>query len=168
MKLLSDACDYGLRAVIWMAQRPAEHHKVKDIAEGTKAAPGYLIKVLQELTKAGILSARRGSQGGFTLQRDPAALTALDVINAIDPLERIDSCPLQIKSHSTHLCHMHRCIDDAMAKIEDTFQQTTIQDVVTGTADGQATCKVLGPPQVAQTIAIGQSDPGPSDSGLGQ
>ncbi len=157
MKLLSDACDYGLRAVIWLAQRPAEAYKVKEIAEGTKAAPGYLIKVLQELTKAGILTARRGSHGGFTLQSDPASLTALDVINAIDPIERIESCPLQFKSHSLQLCAMHRCIDDAMASIEETFQRTTIRDVIESGQRSESLCKVLGPPSKAEPVSIGNN-----------
>ncbi len=143
MKLLSEACDYGLRAVVWMAQRPAEPHKVKDIAAGIEAAPGYLIKVLQELSKAGILTARRGSQGGYTLQADPSTLTALDVIGAIDPLERISSCPLLIDSHSTALCPMHRCIDDAMASIEAVFGQTTIADVIANDPASQPVCQRL-------------------------
>jgi Rrf2 family protein len=145
MKLLSEACDYGLRAVIWMAQRPrSEPQKAKDIAEGIHAAPGYLIKVLQELTKAGILSARRGSQGGFTLQGDPERLTALDVINAIDPLERIDSCPLRLESHVGGLCPMHRCVDEAMEKIEETFRQTTIADAIQIDRASESYCELLG------------------------
>jgi Rrf2 family protein len=151
MKLLSEACDYGLRAVIWMAQRPpAEPQKVKDIAEGIQAAPGYLIKVLQELAKAGILTARRGSQGGFTLQCDPDQLTALDVINAIDPLERIESCPLKLESHAEGLCPMHRCVDDAMAKIEETFRMTTIRDAVDGSRQAMSACDLLSRPDPMQ------------------
>lgn len=145
MKLLSEACEYGLRAVVWMAQRPGEPQKVKDIAEEIKAAPGYLVKVLQELTKAGILSARRGSNGGFTLQSDASTLTALDVINAIDPLERINSCPLELEAHATALCPIHRRIDDAMAMIEDSFRQLTIRDVIANTSEFSPVCKMLVP-----------------------
>lgn len=153
MKLLSEACEYGLRAVVWMAQRPAEPQKVKDIAEEIKAAPGYLVKVLQELTKAGILSARRGSQGGFTLQADPAELTALEVINAIDPLERIRTCPLGIDAHGTTLCPIHRRIDDAMGWIEENFGQLTIRDVIdSGTGSG-GICEVPAPCEVAAQSA---------------
>ena len=32
MKLLSEACEYALRAVVWMALHPGEPHKVRDIA----------------------------------------------------------------------------------------------------------------------------------------
>ena len=143
MKLLSESCEYGLRAVVWMAQRPGEPQKVKDIADQIKAAPGYLVKVLQDLTKAGILSARRGSRGGFTLECDPETLTAYDVITAIDPLERILTCPLETTGHGETLCPIHRRIDDVMRIIEDNFRQLTIQEVVLDTTS--SSCEVLCP-----------------------
>lgn len=130
MRLLSDAGEYGLRAVVWLAQRPGQPWKVREIAAGTRAAPGYLVKVLQSLARAGILSAQRGSQGGFRLERDPSALTVLEVINAIDPIERIETCPLGIEEHGEALCPMHRRIDDAMAMIERSFAQSTIEDLM--------------------------------------
>jgi Rrf2 family nitric oxide-sensitive transcriptional repressor len=130
MKLLSDASEYALRAVVWLAQRPGQAQKVREIAEGTRSAPGYLIRVLQGLARVGILSAARGSNGGFTLERDPATLTVLEVTHAIDPIERIVSCPLGLASHGTRLCPLHRRIDDAMASIESSFATTTIADLL--------------------------------------
>lgn len=130
MKLLSEAGEYAIRAVVWMAQRPGQPHKVREIADATHAAPGYLVKVLQGLTRAGILSAQRGSTGGFTLQRDPASLSILEVITAIDPIERIHTCPLDLESHRHCLCPMHRRIDDALAVIQQSFSATMIQELV--------------------------------------
>jgi Rrf2 family transcriptional regulator, nitric oxide-sensitive transcriptional repressor len=143
MKLLSDACEYALRAVVWMAQRPEQPQKVRELAEGIHAAPGYLVKVLQALTKAGILSAQRGSRGGFTLECDPARLTVLEVVNAIDPIERILTCPLGLKSHGKHLCPMHKKIDDAMAKIEASFGSSTIQDLLNQRSRSKPLCDAL-------------------------
>lgn len=137
MKLLSEAAEYGLRAVVWLAQRPGGYWKVREIAKGTRAAPGYLVKVLQGLARAGILSAQRGSQGGFRLERDPAGLTALEVINAIDPIERIRACPLGLEEHGRDLCPMHRRIDEALAMVERAFGATTIAELMTEPA-GQA------------------------------
>lgn len=130
MRLLTDASEYALRAVLSLAQEPGQPLKVREIAETTHAAPGYLVKVLQTLTKAGILSAQRGSQGGFTLRRDPATLTVLEVINAIDPIERIRTCPLGLEAHGQCLCPMHRRIDDALALIEQSFAASTIADLM--------------------------------------
>ena len=130
MNLLSDACEYALRAAVYMAQHPGATHKVCEIAEATHAAPGYLVKVLQAMAKAGILSAQRGSNGGFTLLRDPAGLSVLEVINAIDPLERIRTCPLGLAGHGACLCPMHKRIDDAMALIEASFSSSTILELL--------------------------------------
>jgi Rrf2 family transcriptional regulator, nitric oxide-sensitive transcriptional repressor len=143
MKLLSDASEYALRAIVWMAQRPGQPQKVRELAEGTHAAPGYLVKVLQALTKADILSAQRGSRGGFTLERDPAKLTVLEIINTIDPMERILTCPLGLKSHGKHLCPMHKKIDDAMAKIEASFGSTTIKDLLKQRSRSKPLCDAL-------------------------
>ncbi|MCC5830592.1 MAG: Rrf2 family transcriptional regulator [Phycisphaeraceae bacterium] len=143
MKLLSDAAEYALRAVIWMAREPSTPRKVRDIAQATHAASGYLVKVLQGLARAGILSARRGSQGGFTLRRDPAELTVLEVIQAIDPIERLRACPLGIEAHGACLCPMHQQIDDALAMIQQRFAQSTIRDLLDRHTTGQLRCAAL-------------------------
>lgn len=130
MKLLSDASEYALRGVVWLAQRKGQTFKLREIADGTKAAPGYLIKVLQSLAKAGILSTQRGSAGGFSLIREPSELSVLEVINAVDPIERIHTCPLGLKSHGSCLCPMHKRIDDAMATIEGTFKDSSVADLL--------------------------------------
>ena len=140
MKLLPEACEYALRAVIWLAQRPGQPQKVRQIAEATHSAPGYLVKVLQALARAEILSAQRGSHGGFTLIRDPAGLSALEVIDAIDPIERIRRCPLGLEAHADCLCPMHQRIDDALATIEASFRDSTIQDLLSAPADSQRLC----------------------------
>lgn len=143
MKLLTEANEYGLRVVAWMAQHPGEAFKVKDLAVQIRAAPGYLIKVMQSLAKAGILSGRRGTRGGFTLQADPRRLTALDIIQAIDGFERIASCPLALTAHASTLCPIHRCIDDAMEQLEQAFRKLVIQDVIQQLSSPDFQCERL-------------------------
>jgi Rrf2 family protein len=126
-----------------MAQRPDQPQKVREIAEGTRAAPGYLVKVLQSLTKAEILSAQRGSQGGFTLRRSAESLSVLEVINAIDPIERITTCPLGLESHGTHLCPMHKQIDEGMGAIQESFSSSTIQDLLNTPSRSRPLCNGL-------------------------
>lgn len=160
VRLLSDACEYGLRAVVWLAQRPQRPQKVREIAEGTRSAPGYLVKVLQALTKAGILSAQRGSQGGFTLERDPADLSVLEVLNAIDPIdpiERINTCPLELEAHHHHLCPVHQRIDDALAAVERTFGDSRIADMLPTEAGPLQTCRTLLVHDDAETPSCSQT-----------
>lgn len=144
MKLLSDATEYGLRAIVWLSNQPREPHKVQTIAEATDAAPGYLIKVLQALAKAGIVSAHRGTTGGYALSRDPESLTALEVVSAIDPIERIRSCPLGLAAHASGLCPLHQRVDDSLASIERNFARTTIAELAYRPSPDQA-CAALSP-----------------------
>ena len=150
MRLLSDASEYGLRAVVWLAQRPGSTQKVREIAEATRSSPGYLVKVLQSLAKVGILSAQRGAHGGFTLERDPKTLPVLEVISAIDPIERIRTCPLGIEAHGAALCPMHRRIDDAMALIESSFAMSSIHELMNDPSPSKPLCTAL---------TLGVSDP---------
>lgn len=141
MKLISEDSEYGLRAVVWMAQRPGQAHKVRQIAQGTRSAPGYLVKVLKSLCKAGILSAQRGSRGGFALQRHPRQLSVLDIINSVDFLERVRCCPLALQTHGANLCPMHRRIDDALTSIEVSFARSTIQDLLDDPSASKPMCE---------------------------
>lgn len=143
MKWLSDASEYALRAVVWLAQQPGGTFKLREIAEGTHATPGYLIKVLQSLAKAGVLSTQRGTNGGFTLIRDTRELSVLEIINAVDPIQRIRTCPLGFASHGNCLCPMHRRIDDAMEAMERSFGESMIAGLLTEKSSSPPWCDAL-------------------------
>jgi len=143
LRLLSDASEYALRAIVWLGQDPGRSWKVREIAEQTHAAPGYLVKVLQQLARAGLLSAQRGSNGGYTMTQPPENVTIADVINAVDPIERIDSCPLGLDAHSQQLCPLHRRIDDAMALIERAFASITVADLLREASQARSKCDCL-------------------------
>ncbi|MDQ0376991.1 RrF2 family transcriptional regulator [Amycolatopsis thermophila] len=54
------------------------------LAEVFDLPPEYLKKRLQPLVKAGILSSDAGARGGYRLARDPAGITLMDVVVAIE------------------------------------------------------------------------------------
>ncbi len=141
MKLFSDAAEYGLRAVVWLADHPAQSWTVREIAAGTRSKPGYLVKVMQALARAGIVASQRGVGGGVSLAVDPGQVTILDVLNAVDPMARITTCPLRLKSHGTRLCSLHRRVDNAMAMIEAEFSQVTISDLLRDSNPSHPLCE---------------------------
>lgn len=129
--MFSQTQEYALRAVIWLASH-REEGAVGNlrIAEETDTPPTYLSKVLQGLAKQGIVTSRRGAGGGFQLAHDPAALTVLEVINAVDPLKRIHTCPLKLRTHGKNLCSMHARLDSALAMVEEALGNSTIKDMM--------------------------------------
>ena len=63
----------------------------------------------------------------------PQKLTILDVINTVDPIERITNCPLGLKTH-TELCPLHAELDRAYAATEQAFANVTIQALIDSTS----------------------------------
>ena len=128
--ILSQTVEYALRAVVLLADQMDQPQTNPQIAEVTQVPPGYLFKVLQSLGRAGLVNSQRGAGGGFTLARAPEEISLLEVINAIDPIQRIKTCPLGIESHGKRLCPLHRKLDDATKHIESLFAETTVADLL--------------------------------------
>lgn len=136
--MISQTAEYALRAVVHLAMRPGQHEPASalEISEATRVPVGYLQKILRMLARRKILSAQRGSGGGFALAKVPTAISVLDILRATDTdLARIERCPLGLKGH-TSLCSLHRLLDDQIAGIERTFATTTIADLVEGRSPG--------------------------------
>lgn len=130
MQLISRTSEYALRAVIWLIQEPARSQTARQIARGTRTPPGYISKVLQLLAKAGLVRSQRGLGGGFQFASDPARVTVLEVINAVDPLERIRTCPLGLKAHGKNLCPLHCGMNEVAEQMEATFAQSKLADLL--------------------------------------
>src|SRR4051812_5164973 len=111
--MFSKTVEYALRAVAHLAYEAPKGRTTEQIAEATRVESAtYLSKVLQELVRKGVVKSQRGIGGGITLAKPPEELTILEVVNAVEPIERIKSCPLGLKSHGVRLCPLHRRLDD--------------------------------------------------------
>ena len=128
--MFSQTVEYALRAVVFLAQHGPTAQKTHQIAEATQVPPAYLSKVLQGLRAREIVVLQRGIGGGVSLARRPDELTILDVVNAVDPIQRITSCPLDLKSHGVRLCSLHRRMDNAIMVMEQAFQATTLAELL--------------------------------------
>lgn len=128
--MLSQTVEYALRAVTFMATAPQAAHTVDRIADATRLPVAYLAKVMQQLVREKIVASRRGVGGGFMLAKQPDALRIIEVVQAVDPIMRITTCPLGIASHGTHLCPLHRSLDNALAEMERAFSNSTLAEIL--------------------------------------
>jgi FeS assembly SUF system regulator len=93
MLKLSKKADYGLIALKHLAMHDGHgSYSAGDIAEVYGISAPLMAKILQKLAREGLVAARHGSSGGYTLARHPSLITALDVIKAIDGPLFITSC----------------------------------------------------------------------------
>jgi Rrf2 family nitric oxide-sensitive transcriptional repressor len=128
--MFSNTAEYALRAVVHLAAATEQACTTGEIAEATQVPAGYLSKVLQNLGRAGLVTAQRGPTGGFTLSRSPESITVLNVVNAVDPIQRITKCPLNIPSHAVKLCKLHARLDHAIALVERALGESTIAEMI--------------------------------------
>lgn len=84
MLKLTKKADYGLIALRHLASMPGATANTKDIADAYHLPVPLLAKVLQTLTRAGILQSLAGTNGGYKLARGPQSITALEVVRALD------------------------------------------------------------------------------------
>ena len=124
--MISQTSEYALRAVVCLAQHPGDLHTTTKIAKLTKVPDPYLSKVLLTLTKHEVVTSKKGLHGGYALAHAPEKITLWTIINAVDPIKHINSCPLKLKSHGTHLCRLHKRVNDAIDMIENLFRTSTI------------------------------------------
>ena len=92
--MFSQTAEYALRAVVALADGGGKPLTTQQIAGMTKVPANYLAKVLQSLGRAGIVSSQRGLGGGSVLARPAAEISVYEVIEAVDSIQRIRTCPL--------------------------------------------------------------------------
>lgn len=142
--MFSQTVEYALRSVVFLADRSPSACTTDQIAAVTKVPKAYLSKVLQGLSRAGLVQSQRGLGGGMTLARPPGELTILEVVNAVEPIGRIRTCPLKLAAHGVRLCPLHRRLDDALATIEEAFAHTTLAEILAEPTTSVPLCKFPG------------------------
>jgi Rrf2 family protein len=142
MPMLPKTAEYALRAIVLLAQDADRCCAADDLASQTQVPRRYLHKVLQDLGQAGLVHSRPGPGGGYILAKLPEAISILDVVNAVAPLERIRHCPLGLPSH-TRLCPLHRELDFAYAQTEQAFARVTIEQLIRSSDPIQPLCEAV-------------------------
>ncbi len=135
--MLSQKAKYGIQALLFLARRgQGSPVLIKEIAEKERLPKKFLEAILLDLKSAGILHARPGRGGGYTLNRPPRTVTLGRVIRLIDgPLAPIPCvsqtayapCKDCLDERTCVIRAMMKQVRDATAKILD---ETTLEDLL--------------------------------------
>ncbi len=126
---MSEATAIGMHAMIVLAEA-GEPMSASATAGTLDVSPAHLSKVLQTLTRAGLLEARRGPHGGYCLSRPQSDIRLLDVYEALEGPLRQDECLF-----ARPLCRREKCVlGDVVAGVRkqvlDYLRRTTLADAV--------------------------------------
>ena len=100
--MFSKACEYGIRAVIYIWSQNGRGKKlgIKDICKEIDAPEFFTAKILQSLAKQGIISSAKGPNGGFYVEKAQESLTLMDLVVAIDGDQLFTGCGLGLRQCS--------------------------------------------------------------------
>lgn len=113
----------------------AEHHRdsacsAKDVAEAYGIPPEALAKILQRLVKAGLLKSLHGTNGGYSLARDPQQISAFEVIRAIDGPLFITSCiTVRGQCGQSDRCNIREPLRKVNSSIEEVLKRIKISEM---------------------------------------
>ena len=128
--MISQTSEYALRTILYLATQQGRPATTRQIARAAGIPPSYLCKILQSLSRAGLIHSQRGLHGGSTLRRDPNSITVYDVVLAIDHVPRVKTCPLSPAVHGIDLCPLHRWLNETLTLVERILRQASIADLL--------------------------------------
>jgi Rrf2 family protein len=130
---LTKKADYGLIAMRYLAENGASAASAKDIAEAHGIPPELLAKILQKLVKARLLTSHHGTNGGYMLAREARAISALEVIKAIEGPLFLTSCvTTRGECGHTSRCTVREPLRKVSRSIEEVLSKITIGDMGDG------------------------------------
>ncbi len=127
----SKTCRYGMMICGSLAEmQDCGFISVRRLGEILGIAPCVLAKVVQRLTRAGILESQRGPQGGVRLQPKAEDLPIRNLVRALDDLSWLDVCPFHPRAQpDLQTCSLHGSWDLVRASVQTFVDTTTIGDL---------------------------------------
>lgn len=129
--MFSKACEYAIRAVIFIAQQSERGLKagIKDIAQGTGTPEPFIAKILQDLGREGIVQSSKGPHGGFYLDAQSKKNTLADVVRAIDGDRLFKGCALGLKDCSEKKpCPLHDEFKVVRARLQKILESANVAE----------------------------------------
>lgn len=110
MGFFSKTCEYAIRAVLYIASQSQEGKRVgiKEIAENINSPEYFLGKILQRLSRAGIILSVKGPNGGFYLDANGLNRPIADIVITLEGDEIFTGCGMGLSYCSeSNPCPLH-------------------------------------------------------------
>ena len=139
--MISNSSKYALKGVLLLALKsnPDKRMFAKDMPRYIDVPAPYIAKLLQILSKKGIVSSIKGAHGGFFLDKANLDTPLIHIVDAVEDKKRLQACILDIKEcDESHPCPMHELIGKAKAHLLGILENTTIADLVSKLEKGES------------------------------
>ena len=130
--MFSKTCEYAIRAVLFIAQKSEDGKRVniKSIAKNNNSPESFIAKILQQLTKRGIVQSVKGPNGGFFVNEKSKENSIADIVKAIDGEELFVNCALGLSQCSEEYpCPIHHEYKKIKQQITQMLESAKVSDL---------------------------------------
>jgi Rrf2 family protein len=127
--MFSKACEYAIRAMMFIALKSDKGLKVgiKEISSATLVPEAFIAKILQDLSRKGLVQSIKGPNGGFYLDDLSKKRTVADIVRAIDGDHLFIGCGLGLRNCSEKKpCPLHNEFKVIRKRIQVMLESKTI------------------------------------------
>jgi len=143
MAHLGSSVEYALHCLLWLVDPASGQPSSRDLAELQGVSPSFLAKIFPKLEKAGIVGAAPGVKGGYRLGREPAKISVLDVVDAVEGRKPLFDCQ-NVRTRcavfqdgpprwaSSGVCGIHAVMLRAEQSMRQELARTSLADLAAG------------------------------------
>ncbi len=127
MKLVTKDIHYAIKSLLYFAKDSARVVSVDELVKKLNMRKAFLRKILQALSKRGILKSLKGNRGGFVLNVKPDKIRIIDIVSISRDDSDIFSCLFE-KNICIHpdTCLLMRKMKNIEFQLNNTLRQITI------------------------------------------
>lgn len=129
--MFSKACEYGIRAMLYIAGKSREGVRVgiKEIASAINSPEPFMAKILQDLSRKGLVASIKGPNGGFFMNMSHLRISLADIVTAIDGDELFTGCGLGLDHcNEKKPCPIHFEFKVIRSNLKSMLKSTTLED----------------------------------------
>lgn len=138
--MFSKACEYGIRATVYIAKQSLEDNRVSliETAREIGSPEAFTAKILQELARNNIISSVKGPNGGFAIDKSRMSKIKLSqIVYAIDGDSIYRGCGLGLAECSEHEpCPVHEKFRIIRNELRAMLETTNIHELALGLKKG--------------------------------
>jgi len=144
--MFSKACEYGIKATIFIATSSYEKQRVslKAISKEIASPEAFTAKILQNLVRHNIINSVKGAYGGFEIEKHKiATITLSQIVIAIDGDKIFNSCGLGLDTcDENHPCPVHDKFKIVRDNLKNMLEHTNLEELALDIKSGVSFLKI--------------------------
>ena len=129
--MLGHRSQSAIRAIVALAKRRGSAQLSHRLADESTVPRPYFLKLMGAMVHAGLITAKRGRRGGYSLKREPASIRLADIVEIFEDSRDLQGCMLVSRPcGASRDCAAQAAWKPVMAAYARFLDRTTVADLL--------------------------------------